>query len=185
MDETSRREGCSENAAQFRLEQQVMRSSRDQRIFLLALILLLPLGFAGCGTSPAIRKVGLEAVDPQMVITTARTQLGTPYRPGGNAPQTGFDCSGFTSWVFVQHGLILPRQSYDQFRIGQLVEATALRVGDLVFFEVDKKGASHVGIYSGRGGFIHCSSSGGRVREDTLAEKYWRKHYLGARRVLE
>jgi murein DD-endopeptidase len=162
-----------------------MRSSRDHRTFLLALPLLMLVGLTRCGSSPEIRRIELEAVDPGALIGTARTQLGIPYRPGGKSPQTGFDCSGFTSWVFVQHGLILPRQSYDQFRIGQLVQRKKLRAGDLVFFEVDKKGASHVGIYSGRGTFIHCSSSGGRVREDGLAENYWQKHYLGARRVLQ
>jgi murein DD-endopeptidase len=184
-DETSRILGCSANPAPIRLKPQMPRPARDHRTFWVALVLLLLPGLTRCGSSPAIRQVGLAAVDPHAVIATARTQLGIPYRPGGKSPQTGFDCSGFTSWVFVRHGLSLPRQSYDQFRIGQSVEAKALRAGDLVFFEVDKQGASHVGIYSGGGGFIHCSSSGGRVREDTLAEKYWRKHYLGARRILQ
>jgi cell wall-associated NlpC family hydrolase len=102
----------------------------------------------------------------------------------GASPQTGFDCSGFTRWVYLQHGVTLPRQSFDQYRTGAAVDKGELRSGDLVFFDIDKKGASHVGIYSGRGSFLHCSSPGGRVREDGIEEAYWQDHYLGARRVL-
>jgi cell wall-associated NlpC family hydrolase len=97
---------------------------------------------------------------------------------------TGFDCSGFTHWVFMQHGITLPRQSFDQYQLGQQVKVGKLRAGDLVFFEIEKKGASHVGIYVDRGRFIHCSSTGGSVKEEDLNERYWQKHFLGARRLL-
>jgi cell wall-associated NlpC family hydrolase len=108
--------------------------------------------------------------------------MGVPYHAGGTSPATGFDCSGFTQWVCWQHGIFLPRQSFEQYQVGQPVRGDQLQQGDLVFFEIEQKGASHVGIYEARGWFIHCSSPGGRVREDHLSEKYWRKHYLGARR---
>jgi cell wall-associated NlpC family hydrolase len=156
-----------------------------QRGALAVLAWLLLVALTHCGTAPSVRRLTREPIDPGALIGTARAQLGAPYRAGGTSPQTGFDCSGFTSWVFVQHGLILPRQSFDQFRVGEEVRQRSLRPGDLVFFEIDRKGASHVGLYSGRGKFVHCSSTGGRVREDPLTEKYWQRHYLGARRILE
>jgi cell wall-associated NlpC family hydrolase len=156
-----------------------------QRSAFAVLASLMLVALTHCGAAPSVRKLTGEPIDPRALIGTARAQVGAPYRAGGTSPQTGFDCSGFTSWVFVQHGLMLPRQSFDQFRVGEKVSRKALRPGDLVFFEIDRKGASHVGLYSGRGSFVHCSSTGGRVREDHLQEQYWQRHYLGARRILE
>jgi len=151
---------------------------------LLGLAVLLQVALAGCGAGRAPLKTGYLPSDAGTVVLTARSQLGTPYRNRGVSPQTGFDCSGFTHWVYWQHGVTLPRQSFDQYRTGEAVNKGELRSGDLVFFDIDKKGASHVGIYSGGGSFLHSSSSGGRVREDGLEEAYWQDHYLGARRVL-
>ena len=79
---------------------------------------------------------------------------------------------------------MLPRQSYDQYQSGVKIRGRKLYAGDLVFFEIEKKGDTHVGIYVDQGKFIHSSSTGGLVREDYLGDKYWQKHYLGARRVL-
>jgi murein DD-endopeptidase len=151
---------------------------------LLASAILLQVALAGCGVGRAPLKTGYLPSDAGTVVLTARSQLGTPYRNRGVSPQTGFDCSGFTRWVYLQHGVTLPRQSFDQYRTGEAVNRGELRPGDLVFFDVDKKGASHVGIYGGRGSFLHCSSPGGRVREDGIEETYWQEHYLGARRIL-
>jgi cell wall-associated NlpC family hydrolase len=146
---------------------------------LVILALLLNGCAAGRGHPPSLPPA-FEAVP---LIQTARSQLGIPYRAGGNSPRTGFDCSGFTQWVFEQHDMALPRQSFDQYRVGQPVKMEQLQQGDLIFFDIEKKGASHVGIYEVEGWFIHCSSPGGRVREDNLTEKYWRKHFLGARHL--
>jgi murein DD-endopeptidase len=138
----------------------------------------------GCGAGRSYQKHELAGIDTAALIQTARGQLGARYSPGGSSPLTGFDCSGFTHWVFMQHGISLPRQSYDQYQLGQQVKVGKLRGGDLVFFEIEKKGASHVGIYVDHGWFIHCSSTGGSVREEDLNQKYWQKHFLGARRLL-
>lgn len=143
-------------------------------------LLLLGLVMGGCaggrGHPPPVA-LGTELTP---LIRTARSQLGVPYHPGGSSPVTGFDCSGFTQWVFQQHGIPLPRQSLDQYQTGQQVKDERLQQGDLVFFDIEKKGASHVGIYEASGWFIHCSSPGGQVREDHLSMKYWQRHYLGA-----
>lgn len=147
----------------------------------LALVVLF---LGGCVAGKGYPPSATPSADAAALIRTACGQLGGCYLPGGNAPSTGFDCSGFTQWVFQQRGLSLPRQSFDQYRMGHDVKAEKLQQGDLVFFEIEQKGASHVGIYVDRGWFIHCSSPRGGVREDHLMDKYWQNRYLGARRIL-
>lgn len=117
------------------------------------------------------------------VIRTAYAYRGTPYRRGGDA-RGGFDCSGFTRYVYGRMGIELPHSARAQFRLGQSVERGALQPGDLVFFQTVTPGISHVGIYAGSGRFVHSSSrrSGG-VRVDSLADGYYRGAYRGARRV--
>jgi murein DD-endopeptidase len=137
---------------------------------------------SGCGAGKKLQQP-LQAIDPAALLQTARGQLGVCYRAGGSTPRSGFDCSGYVQWVYWQHGLALPRQSYDQYQLGEKINRSKLRAGDLVFFEIEKKGASHVGIYVDRGLFLHCSSTGGCVRQDYLGDKYWLEHYLGARRM--
>jgi cell wall-associated NlpC family hydrolase len=146
-------------------------------------LVILALVLNGCAAGRGHPPPLPSAFEVVPLIQTARSQLGAPYQAGGSSPGTGFDCSGFTQWVFQQQGIALPRQSFDQYLVGQSVMVEHLQQGDLLFFDVEKKGASHVGIYEAQGWFIHCSSPGGRVREDNLAEKYWRKHFLGARHL--
>lgn len=107
---------------------------------------------------------------------------GTSYRAGGTT-LSGFDCSGFTSYVFDQLGLDLPRQSSTQFEAGTAVSRDEMRPGDLVFFNTNGRGVSHVGIYVGDGRFAHSSSSRG-VTVSSLGESYYADRYLGAKRVM-
>ncbi|MGL6291586.1 MAG: C40 family peptidase [Silanimonas sp.] len=120
------------------------------------------------------------------VLMQAMGLIGTPYRFGGTTPQRGFDCSGFTSYVFRESvGLQLPRTANDQFAgAGTPVDKDALSAGDLVFFQHGRGRIDHVGIYVGEGRFIHSPSRGGRVRIDALAAPYWTRRYHGARRLL-
>jgi murein DD-endopeptidase len=164
-------------------ERQMIARPVPRFAFVLWLMALAALQ-SGCGAGKKYQPPPPGAIDPTALIQTARSQLGLRYQAGGSTPRTGFDCSGYTQWVFWQHGLDLPRQSSDQYRIGEKIDRRKLRTGDLVFFEIEKKGASHVGIYVDRGLFIHSSSTGGRVREDYMGEKYWQEHYLGTRRLL-
>ena len=124
------------------------------------------------------RKGGVYA----RMLQTASTQLGTPYRSGGCNPNTGFDCSGFTTWVFNRYGIHLPRSSREQYQMGTMVAKNSLRKGDLVFFR-SKRGVNHVGIYLENGKFIHSASNGKSVTISHLEEDYWRTHYAGGRRV--
>ncbi|NUQ69894.1 MAG: C40 family peptidase [Chthonomonadales bacterium] len=116
------------------------------------------------------------------VVRTAYAYRGARYRYGG-ASRGGFDCSGFTSYVYRKQGVSLPHSAAAQSRIGKKVAKSALKAGDLVFFATTGRGVSHVGIYSGNGRFIHASSARGRVREDSLNSGYYSERYRGARRV--
>lgn len=117
--------------------------------------------------------------DASLLIRNAMSLQGTPYSFGGTS-RSGFDCSGYTQYVFKGSGISLPRTSYAQFGIGSKVSREQLQPGDLVFFSTYSKGASHVGIYIGGGSFVHASNSG--VRTTSLSDSYYASHYLGARR---
>src|ERR1700690_3436795 len=98
------------------------------------------------------------------VAMQALAYLGTPYRNGGLSPRTGFDCSGLVAYVYREGaGLALPRNTFDLSVFGQPVERDALRPGDLVFYNTQRRAYSHVGIYLGEDRFIHAPASGGEV----------------------
>lgn len=98
------------------------------------------------------------------VLGTADEYIGVRYKWGGTTPD-GFDCSGFTRFVFARHGIQLPRTSREQARAGQpvRVDPDALLPGDLLLFAEPGEAISHVAIYVGNGEIIHASSSYGAV----------------------
>ncbi len=106
--------------------------------------------------------------------------VGTPYVWGGAGP-AGFDCSGYTQYVFRQFGVPIPRTADEQFAYGQVVEGDPIP-GDLVFFQTYDWGASHVGIYLGNGYFVNSIGSG--VHVSSFASGYFTSRYLGARRFV-
>ena len=111
-----------------------------------------------------------------------------PYVWGGNTPGQGFDCSGFTKYIFAKHGVGLPRTSREQSRVGAAVAADfrALRPGDLMFFAEPGEAISHVAIYAGNGRIIHASSSNGGVGYTDLntGGEWFVAYFVAARRVL-
>jgi peptidoglycan DL-endopeptidase CwlO len=108
---------------------------------------------------------------------------GAPYRLGGVDPATGFDCSGLVHYVYQQHGVFVPREVREQFRIGKNIARDNLQPGDLVFFSTVAPGASHVGIVIGGDQFVHAPNERGVVRVENLSAQYWSARYIGARRV--
>ncbi|HUH54745.1 MAG TPA: C40 family peptidase [Rhodanobacter sp.] len=121
------------------------------------------------------------------VLFRAIGLVGTPYRWGGNTPDSGFDCSGLVDYIYrAATGISLPRTSHAMSTMqGRKVNRmTQLASGDLVFFDIG--GAiSHVGVYVGKGRFVHAPNSGGTVRLDDLDGPYWGNHFAYGKRLLE
>ena len=118
------------------------------------------------------------------VVAIAKKYLGTPYRYGGSDP-SGFDCSGFTSYVYRQLGYELNRTSHDQLANGVAVSKSELKPGDLVLFK--KAGSSrvhHVGIYVGDGMMIHSPQTGDVVKYTSINTGYYNRVYYAARRIV-
>lgn len=134
--------------------------------------------------TPAHKAVSRESDTHSSLVALAMELRNIRYRRGGRNPQSGFDCSGFVSYVFLHSiGLKLPATSAAQFVDGSKVARSEMRSGDLVFFRTSgKKRISHVGIYLDDGRFIHAPSSGKVVRIDSLSETYWAKRFAGAKR---
>jgi len=151
-----------------------------QKILALLLITLL----AGCQSAGPGRSAHFSGSSTNEITSYALSLQGTPYKYGGNSPSTGFDCSGFVSHVYKHTlGKSLPRSSEAISRVGVAEKASALKPGDLVFFNTLHKSYSHVGIYLGEGQFIHAPSSGKAVSIASMDEEYWSKRYNGARRI--
>lgn len=119
------------------------------------------------------------------IIETGKKYLGVRYSFGGSSP-SGFDCSGFTSYVFKQNGISIPRATTGQATFGTKVSKSELKAGDLVIFSnTYKSGPSHTGIYIENGKFIHSSSTGsGGVIISDLNSAYYSSHFSYGRRVL-
>ncbi len=153
-----------------------------RRLFLLTLLaFVLVAPVHGAFARPADAKttrfhpVGAKRLK---VVRYAKRFLGVRYRYGGSSPRTGFDCSGFVAYVYRHFGIALPHYSVAQFQAGRRVPRGRLRPGDLVFFH----GLGHVGLYVGKGRFIHAPHSGTRVSIASLNGWYGAR-YDGARRL--
>lgn len=116
------------------------------------------------------------------IIESAERWLGTPYRYG-SMERDGTDCSGFVMRVYEEQGIRIPRSTKDQFTSGMWIDMQNVTVGDLLFFNTNGAGVSHVGIYAGNDTVIHASSKSGVVRQ-SLSDTYLAKTFLGARRIL-
>jgi cell wall-associated NlpC family hydrolase len=122
------------------------------------------------------------------ILERGFTLVGTPYRYGGTSTKTGFDCSGFVSFLFRKEaGIELPRSTREMINLdAPKIKRSELEPGDVVFFNNRGRGrVSHAGIYIGDDQFIHSASSrSGGVRVDSLDDKYWRASFMQAKRVL-
>ncbi|HEB67335.1 MAG TPA: NlpC/P60 family protein [Gammaproteobacteria bacterium] len=137
----------------------------------------------GCSGAP-VRQHGNDEAMRERLLAIAMEMLGTPYRYGGRSPREGFDCSGLVQYTHRQAGIDVPRTARAQYNASKPVSRRRLRPGDLVFFRIDGRRISHVGIYLGDGRFIHAPSSGRKVTTARLDDPYWRRHYSGAGRFV-
>ncbi|MBA3056794.1 MAG: C40 family peptidase [Gammaproteobacteria bacterium] len=163
------------------------------RIGLAAVCLTLLSILWGCGSSPpAHRGLGFSEA-PDVPSRISKTQadditiyavglVGTPYRYGGNTPDSGFDCSGLIGYIYQKRaGLAPPRTVARMQHWGQPVLSNNIRSGDLVLF-AQRDVVTHAGIYVGAGRFVHAPSTGGVVRLDKLNSKYWSSQQVTFRR---
>jgi len=122
----------------------------------------------------------------QDVILQSLKLVGVRYRFGGNDETSGLDCSGFVRLVFKDSvGTELPRTSAEMSKLGERIDTSKLKAGDLVFFNTMRRAFSHVGIYLGDNHFLHAPRTGAEVRVEDMSDSYWVKRYNGARRIID
>ncbi len=162
-----------------------MHDAATRRSVLLSAALLL----AGCGSAPprrasTPRRIVYSRLTPEQssdIAIHALGLVGTPYRYGGNTPDSGFDCSGLIGYVYMSRAGVAPPRTVAQLsEFGEPVDADELRTGDLVVFGSGRP--THAGIYVGNGRFVHAPSTGGTVRLDRLTSGYWSRQPTAYRR---
>lgn len=130
----------------------------------------------------AVPTSSASASSAASLVSNAKSFLGVKYVYGGTT-SSGFDCSGYTQAVFKKTGVSIPRTTGSQYATGKAVAKSNLQTGDLVFFNTNGRGVSHVGIYVGSNNFIHASTSRGVMISSINDPYYWGKRYIGARRI--
>ncbi|MDR2421091.1 MAG: C40 family peptidase [Oscillospiraceae bacterium] len=138
------------------------------------------------GYNPARTSSGAPAPSPtgNALVDFALQYVGYDYQYGGSSPKSGFDCSGFTSYVFKNFGVTLTRNSAGQYKNdGVKLSKDELAPGDLLFFGSGGKSVNHVGIYMGDGEFVHASGERVGVVVSRIDSTYYINHYIGAKRV--
>jgi len=140
-------------------------------------------------TSGTPRAPGKPMIDPsaglEEISIQAMSLVGTPYRYGGNTPDSGFDCSGLVRYVVSRAANVnLPRTTEQMGQRGVSLDRSDVASGDLVFFNTTGRANSHVGIYVGQNRFVHAPATGGTVRLEDMGKSYWAARYNGARRVV-
>lgn len=164
---------------------------KSSRLAILAMSTLSAL--AGCSTAPLLNSYPIpissaevpSRVSPEMaadITIYAVGLVGTPYRYGGNTPDSGFDCSGLIGYIYQSRAGVAPPRTVSKMRAwGLPVPSQSVRSGDLVLFAKNDV-VTHAGIYVGHGRFVHAPSTGGEVRLDKLNSKYWASQQVAFRR---
>jgi lipoprotein Spr len=155
---------------------------RKSLLIILPIIILM----GACSSQPPRPKYksvnkNISSKDFKRLISGSKKHLGEPYRYGGRNKK-GWDCSGFVSGMYYSYlNVRLPRNTRSLYNASFRVKNSKTKPGDLVFFKIRSKHPSHVGIYLGKGRFIHASTSSGVV-VSSLKEKYYKKYFIGFRR---
>ncbi len=157
-------------------------------------VLLAVLALGGCSlirrpppqapvTPPLAAQPSAADARGEEIAATAAGLVGSPYEFGG-ADAAGFDCSGLALYVYAHAGIAIPRTARAQQRAGQAVPPGELAPGDLVFFAFGRGGVDHVGVYLGRGRFVHAPHRGVAVSIGDLANEYFARHLVNGGRFL-
>ncbi len=168
----------------------LLRSGFTYFVVLVIYLMITANSFHHSHTQPS-DSINSGIIIPDSIISFAKKLSGINYKYGG-IDEAGFDCSGFTCYVFKRHDIHIPRSSREQFSNGNKIEQTEIRKADLVFFKGRNKNSSsvgHVGIALSQYKennvyFIHASSRSG-IKIDSLTNPYYAVRYLGATRVIE
>ncbi|HEX6733612.1 MAG TPA: C40 family peptidase [Azonexus sp.] len=154
------------------------------------LALFAALLLAACGTPGSRPESSATIAQPSVAVSAQGNEVAlyalglidTGYRFGGKNPEAGLDCSGMVSYIYARAtGLKVQGSAADIARGGRPIARTALRPGDLVFFNTRNRPFSHVGIYLGDERFVHAPSTNGRVRIDALGDRYYAQRFEAAR----
>ena len=151
-----------------------MKTVKRITSFVITLLLASTMCFNGISVQAKVISNELTASN---VVNYAKQFIGTPYKSGGTTT-AGFDCSGFTMYVYNHFNVKLPHSANNQTVKGSVVSKSDLQIGDLVFFG---KSINHVGIYVGNGSFLHSPKPGAKVKLEQL--KYM-PNYNTARRIV-
>lgn len=126
----------------------------------------------------------IEIFTGEKIAGYALSLRGTGYWPGGDDKEYGFDCSGFTQHVYARFGIMIPRTAGAQYASAEKSPINNAQKGDLVFFNTRGLGPTHVGIYLGKGKFIHAPKAGKQVSVDSLLKRYWSAVFICAGKYL-
>jgi cell wall-associated NlpC family hydrolase len=140
---------------------------------------------SGCATTENTvqQAAGSPARVLNKAVDDALSLQGQPYVSGGESPEVGFDCSGLVYYVYKKQGVRLPRDTWSLANQLPSVQLDQRLPGDLVFFTINTRPHSHVGIYVGQDKFIHAPSSRtGKVMISDLKQPYWRERFSAVRR---
>jgi len=147
------------------------------------LLVLVLMALAACTPFRARSPGDPATANPgDAVLQAAQGRIGSPYKYGGAGPDA-FDCSGLVTYAHRQIGVAVPRTAAQQFAAATPVKRGELRPGDLVFFRLESRNVSHVGIYAGDGRFVHAPQRGGHVRVASLEEELFRRSFAGGGRL--
>ncbi len=132
----------------------------------------------------AVERSNIKPFSTSSLLASAEKLRGIPYQMGGDSPKTGFDCSGYTQYVYGLYRIALPRTVAEQFHAGKPAVG-AIRPGDLLFFKMSgpRSPVSHVALALGNDEFIHAPGADGVVRTEKLSP-YWRSRLTTVRRIL-
>jgi len=121
------------------------------------------------------------------LLVNAKKHLGGKYVWGGTHPE-GFDCSGYTQYIYEKEGVSIPRTAYEQSKVGKEVSRYNLKKGDLLFFLTDKSRGipvTHVGMYIGNGNFIHAASKRKGIIISSLEQSRYGSLFVKATRIIK